>query len=98
MSDETERRVRGFISGRVQGVFFRASMQEKASALGVGGWVRNLPDGRVEFAAEGAAGAVQALIDWARQGPAHAHVTDLQLHEETPTHEEDAFAVRRTPW
>lgn len=67
-------RVHGVVSGRVQGVSYRYSMEREANRLGVGGWVRNLPDGRVEFEAEGDRAAVDALVEWARSGPAYAHV------------------------
>lgn len=95
MEDNTQRRVHGFLSGRVQGVFFRASMRDKARDLGVAGWVRNLRDGRVEFVAEGDTEAVQQLVEWARVGPPHASVTDVELDEEPPTDSERYFRIRR---
>jgi acylphosphatase len=72
---------RCFVSGRVQGVFFRASARHKAIEVGCTGHARNLPDGRVEVLAVGAASAVQALTDWLWQGPPAAHVTDVKCAE-----------------
>lgn len=74
-------RVHGVVSGRVQGVSYRYSMEGEATRLGVGGWVRNLPDGRVEFEAEGDRLAVEALVDWARSGPAYARVEGVATTE-----------------
>ncbi|CAN5118439.1 hypothetical protein BH24PSE2_BH24PSE2_15130 [soil metagenome] len=69
---------RFYVSGRVQGVFFRASTAERARALGVTGWARNLPDGRVEVLACGPEDTVQALADWLRQGPRNARVEKVE--------------------
>ena len=69
--------VRCLVSGRVQGVFFRASTREQALALGLCGEARNLPDGRVEVLACGDPRAVDQLRDWLRQGPPMAQVTNL---------------------
>ncbi len=73
------------VSGRVQAVFFRVSAQEVALSLGLVGWVRNLPDGRVEMVAEGADAAVEQLVTWARTGPPTAHVTGVELSDASPT-------------
>jgi acylphosphatase len=73
---------RCFVSGRVQGVFFRASTARKAAELGVGGHAINLDDGRVEVLAVGAPGALDALCAWLRRGPPAARVDELVVHEE----------------
>lgn len=67
-------RVRASITGRVQGVWYRGSTQERASSLGLSGWVRNRPDGSVELEAQGSEAAVQALLEWCHQGPPAARV------------------------
>ena len=69
------------ITGRVQGVYYRASMTEEATRLGLQGWVRNRQDGSVEALAQGPASAVQALIDWAHQGPRLARVDEVLVME-----------------
>ena len=66
------------VSGRVQGVFFRASTQKKARALKLTGYVKNCPDGNVELIAFGPEEAVQALGKWLWQGPKLAKVTDVK--------------------
>lgn len=72
---------RCYVSGRVQGVFYRASTRDKAVALGVAGHASNLPDGRVEVLAVGPPQAVQALIDWLAIGPPAAHVANVEVGE-----------------
>ena len=71
----------GFVSGRVQGVFFRASTCEQAQRLGLRGWVRNLPDGRVEVLAGGPDAAVLELCEWLRHGPPMARVSEVRIDE-----------------
>ena len=66
------------IHGRVQGVYFRESMRQRALQLGVTGWVRNRSDGTVEAMVQADAGAVAAIIEWARRGPKAANVTALE--------------------
>jgi acylphosphatase len=72
---------RCFVSGRVQGVFFRASARQKATELGCSGYARNLPDGRVEVLVVGAPPAAQALIDWLWRGPPAADVKAVEVQE-----------------
>ncbi len=88
------KRVHLWISGVVQGVGFRAAARRQARSLGVSGWVRNLPDGRVELVAEGPAEAVDALVAWAHRGPMGAHVTEVQVREEPPAGETGPFEIR----
>jgi len=71
-------RVHLVVEGLVQGVSFRAYTVEEARRLGVDGWVRNLPDGRVEAEAEGERSALEALVAWCRHGPPAARVEDLR--------------------
>jgi acylphosphatase len=77
-------RNRVFVSGLVQGVFFRETCRRVAAARGVAGWVRNLPDGRVEAVFEGPDAAVRDLVEWAHHGPPSAVVTDVTVHAEPP--------------
>ena len=77
-------RTRVLVSGRVQGVGFRASCAQRARAAGVSGTVRNLADSRVEAVFEGPAGAVDALVEWCRHGPAFGHVDHVEVTRETP--------------
>ena len=69
------------IHGRVQGVWFRESMRVEAERLNVTGWVRNTPDGAVEAVIQGPAGAVDAMIEWARGGPPLARVERVEIGE-----------------
>lgn len=70
--------VRCYVSGRVQGVFFRASTRERARSLGLAGEVSNLPDGRVVVTACGSQAALDALQQWLWEGPSQAVVSDVQ--------------------
>jgi acylphosphatase len=83
------------IHGRVQGVFFRASMCDEARRFGVRGCVRNCADGSVEAVAEGARAAVDRLIVWAHQGPPGALVTDVEVRWEPGRGEFTDFTTRR---
>lgn len=90
-------RVHVFISGKVQGVFFRDSTREEATRLGVTGWVRNLPDGRVEGVFDGPREAVDALVAWCKHGPPGARVEDLEVKAEEASAPVEGFEVRSTP-
>ena len=72
------------ISGQVQGVCFRDAYRRLALQHGVSGWVRNLPDGRVEAVLEGPPDGVHRLVEWAYEGPAAATVTGVAVREERP--------------
>ena len=97
MTDANHTRVRAhlYISGRVQGVYFRAATKQQADALGLAGWVRNLSDGRVETVVEGDAAVVEEMVAWCRRGPTGARMTDVQVGQESPLGESD-FTVRYT--
>ena len=79
-----------WISGRVQGVWYRESMRLEAERLGVTGWVRNLPDGRVEAMVAGNVDNVGALINWAWKGPPMAKVSHIEI--EPANHRFSTFA------
>ena len=78
---------RFLVSGRVQGVWFRASTRDQAVPLGLRGYARNLPDGNVEVLAVGDEAAIEELAAWLRQGPPQARVDDL---ERFAAHEDEA--------
>lgn len=82
------------VSGVVQGVGYRAGVAREAQRLGLSGWVRNLPDGRVELLAEGDSRAVEALLTWCRRGPALAVVSGIET-EQRPPQALRGFEVRR---
>jgi acylphosphatase len=87
-------RVRVYVSGRVQGVFFRAETAGLAERLGLAGWVRNLSDGRVEAVFEGEREKVEKAIEFCRRGPPGAHVSDLDLKWEELGDEAHDFIIR----
>jgi acylphosphatase len=83
------------ISGRVQGVYYRASMLQEAQRLGLTGWVMNRADGSVEAVAEGWQAKIEALIAWCRQGPQGARVADVAVQWQKPENSFVGFAIRR---
>lgn len=87
------KRVRAEVSGRVQGVCFRAFTRDRARRLGVAGSVRNLPDGRVEIVAQGEESDVDSLLEWASQGPSHASVSNVSVEELEPRAELEDFRI-----
>ena len=86
-------RVRLFITGKVQGVFFRQALKVMAKKNNVFGWVRNLVDGRVETVLEGDEEKISRLIEWAHGGPANARVEDVEIHNEKFVGEFSKFDV-----
>jgi acylphosphatase len=82
------------VRGRVQGVGFRWSAMSEANRLGVAGWARNLPDGRVEVHAQGNPQAVMALVEWLRGGPSGAVVASLTEEPTLPEAGLEAFEIR----
>lgn len=88
-------RIHLFITGRVQGVFYRQTTEDMARQLGLRGWVRNLPDGRVETVAEGPAAALSAFSEYCHEGPPMARVTHVEVLHEEPTGEFGQFETRR---
>ena len=89
------KRMRVLVSGTVQGVWFRESTREEADRLGVAGWVRNLPDGRVEAVFEGPAPGVEAMVAWCHRGPKNAAVERVEAEAEDPGGEQGPFRVIR---
>lgn len=82
-----------YVTGYVQGVFFRQSMAKRARDLGVGGWVRNLGDGRVEAVIEGEESDVGAVVDWCYSGSPHATVEQVEVSWEPATREFSVFST-----
>jgi len=88
------KRVHVFISGKVQGVFFRAYTKQKADELGVKGWVRNLPDGRVEAVFEGEDHKVDQMVKWCWEGSPLSKVENVETKEEEYKGEFKNFEIR----
>ena len=86
-------RVHVIISGRVQGVFFRAETQRAAEGFGVLGWVRNRRDGTVEAVFEGRQEDVDAALDWCRQGPRMSRVDKVDVNWQTYTGKFKSFEI-----
>ena len=90
---EISRRV--LISGIVQGVWFRAGTKDAAEEVGVKGWVRNLPDGKVEALFQGHPEKVQQAIDWCWKGSPGSRVDNVVVFKETPSAEVFSFEITR---
>jgi len=87
------KRAHVYVSGRVQGVFFRATTRDNAQEKGVDGWVKNLDDGRVEAVFEGDPDAVDAMVDFCYEGSDMASVSTVEVEEEEPEGL-DEFTIR----
>jgi len=83
-----------WISGLVQGVFFRAYTEEEAHRLGLTGWVKNIPGDRVEAIFEGDEPKVREVIKWCHHGPPSAEVTKVEVKWEEPTEEYNDFLIK----
>jgi len=95
LSDRADQaRAKVVISGRVQGVFFRANTRQMARSLRLTGWVRNRPDGKVEALFEGPADNVRRMVAWCHDGPRLADVKRVKVHWQEPTGDLTAFSVR----
>lgn len=88
-----KRRAHVWITGRVQGVFFRAYTRDAARMIGVTGWVRNLPDGSVEAVFEGESGKVEKMIEWCREGSPMSRIEKVEILEEVYTGDFDRLAI-----
>ena len=89
-----QKRIHIFVTGRVQGVFFRQSTRVIAIKNNVNGWVSNLDDGRVEIVAEGQKQNIENLVNWCKTGPANSRVDEFELLDENYTDEFENFEVR----
>ena len=91
----SQRHVHLIITGRVQGVWFRASTREAADNLGIKGWVKNLPDLSVEVEAAGEPADVEQFIQWCYKGPPGARVTAIDIKELEPVNDLQGFKILR---
>jgi acylphosphatase len=91
---QSDERARVSVSGRVQGVFFRDSAREKAEGLGLSGWVKNTPDGRVEALFEGPSEKVREMVEWCERGPSQASVDSVDTDFEEARGDLEGFEVR----
>ena len=89
----SKQRIRIFVTGKVQGVFFRQALKVMAKKNNVLGWVKNLKDGRVEAVLEGDDEQVSRLIEWSHGGPANARVEDVEIINEKFTGDFTKFDV-----
>lgn len=85
--------VRAYVTGKVQGVWYRRATQEQALKRGVTGYAKNLPDGRVEVLMYGQPNAIAELCEWLWQGPKRAQVTHVAIEVTKPTHAPNHFST-----
>lgn len=90
------RRVHIFVSGKVQGVYYRQNTAQKAQEFGISGWVRNLSDGRVESIMEGDEVNISQILTWCKQGPADADVSGVEIINEEYKNEFTSFDIVKT--
>jgi len=82
------------ISGRVQGVWYRAFTKQKAEQLGIKGWVRNASDGKVEAIFEGEENKIDQMIDWCYKGPPLAKIKDIEIKKQQATNAFEDFSIK----
>lgn len=92
--ENSRERAHVFVSGNVQGVFFRDSTRQKAEELGLTGWVKNTSDGRVEAVFEGPTDEVRQMVDWCENGPSQADVDDVEVEYGEAEGDSESFEVR----
>lgn len=92
--ENSRERAHVYVSGNVQGVFFRDSTRQKAEELGLSGWVKNTPDGRVEAVFEGPTDEVRQMVDWCENGPSQADVDDVEVEYGEAEGDSESFEVR----
>lgn len=88
------KRAHVFVKGRVQGVGFRHFTKTNARQIGIDGWVKNLPDGRVEAVFEGEEENIKEMINRVKEGPRSSRVTDVNVEWESPKQDGEGFRVR----
>jgi len=87
-------RVHVVISGRVQGVWFRASTRDKAQQLGLTGWIKNTSEGNVEAVFEGEEKLINEMLDWCRHGPPLSEVKNVEIKKRRPSNDFDDFSIK----
>jgi len=94
MIQNNKNQIHLFITGQVQGVFFRSQAKQKARSLGITGWIKNLPNGQIEAVAQGDQNKIKQFIDWCEQGPQLAQVEKVEIKTEQYQSEYQDFEVR----